>query len=413
MVFILLTGCNRAELTTPGLTAPGTVVDATSLFRPQEIGRPWSGQPWIAHVSTVDLDGDGRLDVLACEARSNEVLWLRQMEDGSFAETVIGKELNAPVQAATADLDDDGDLDVLVASMGMVFPNNDKIGSVIVLENDGAQNFTSRVLLENVARVTDVRATDFNGDGLLDLAVAQFGYDQGEIRWMEQTGPWAFTSHSLLELSGTINVCVADMTGDNRPDIVALVSQQWEEVHLFTNNGDGTFADRVIFGSTNEDFASSNISLCDVNHDGRPDVLYTNGDGFGGAALPGPRPWHGVQWLENRGNGFFQFHRVGDLAGAFSPVGTDLDGDGRTDIVAVSAFNDWDDLDAASLVWFRNIGNGHFVPHLLARAPIHQLTLAAGQFSGHALPELVTGGFNAYPPVERMGRVTLWRRSSP
>lgn len=230
---------------------------------------------------------------------------------------------------------------------------------------------------------------------------------------MKQTAPWVFESHQLCELSGAINVCIADMTDDRRPDIVALVSQQWEEIHLYTNNGDSTFADRVIFGSTNEDFASSNISLCDLNQDGRLDVLYTNGDGFGGAALPGPRPWHGVQWLQNAGNGFFHYHRVGDLPGAFSPVGADLDADGRMDIVAVSGFNNWDQPDPVSLMWFRNMGNMRFAPHVLAHEPIHQLTVTAGQFSGDSLPELVTGGFNAYPPVERMGRIMLWNREAP
>ena len=220
----------------------------------------------------LQLDRDGRVDVLACESRESKLLWYHQRPDRGFDETVIASDLRAPVQAAAVDIDGDGDLDVLVASMGVVFPNNDRIGSVIVLENDGRMHFTPHFLLENTARVTDVRAGDFNGDGRLDLAVAQFGYDQGEIRWMERTGPWEFTSHNLLNLSGTINVCVADLTGDHRPDIAALVSQQWEEVHLFINQGYGQFSDKVIFGSTNEDFASSNIRLCDLNRDGRPDI---------------------------------------------------------------------------------------------------------------------------------------------
>jgi len=33
-----------------------------------------------------------------------------------------------------------------------------------------------------------VRAGDLDGDGDLDLSVAQFGYDQGETHWMENLG---------------------------------------------------------------------------------------------------------------------------------------------------------------------------------------------------------------------------------
>ena len=164
------------------------------------------------------------------------MVWLRQTTPGRFEETTLAANIAGPVHVEAVDIDGDGDLDLLVASMGQVFPSNEKIGSVIILENDGTQHFTAHVVLEHVARVTDVRAADLDHDGRLDLVVAQFGYDQGEIRWMRNLGGWQFESHNLLNLSGTINVCVADMNGDGHPDIVAVVSQQWEEIHLFTND---------------------------------------------------------------------------------------------------------------------------------------------------------------------------------
>ena len=72
--------------------------------------------------------------------------------------------------------------------MGVVPPDNEKIGSVVVLENDGHNHFTNRVLLENVARVTYVKAAPLTHSGRLDLVVGQFGYMEGEIRWMENLG---------------------------------------------------------------------------------------------------------------------------------------------------------------------------------------------------------------------------------
>jgi hypothetical protein len=205
-------------------------------------------------------------------------------------------------------------------------------------------------------------------------------------------------------------VCIADLNGDHHADIVALVSQQWEEIHLFTNDGKGVFTDKIIYGSGNEDFGSSGISLCDLNRDGRTDVLYTNGDGFD-YAEPGSRPWHGVQWLENRGDGNFACHRIGDLPGAYCPVGVDLDEDGFTDVVAVSGFNNWKNPAAASLVFFRNDGKMNFIPHILAHSPTHLITCAAADLDGSGHPSLVTGGFHAYPPYENMSRLTLWRRN--
>jgi hypothetical protein len=408
---LLTPGCRRAE---PGAApaAPSSApVEALDHLRGEAIGAAVEGRPWIAHVAVVDLDRDGRNDALVCDAKTNEVGWLRQTSPGVFEEITLAGGLRGPVHAAADDLDGDGDLDVLVASMGVVFPNGDRIGAVILLENDGAQKFAARTLLENVARVTDVAAADFNGDGRRDLAVAQFGYDQGEVRWMENLGAGKFKSHILLELSGAINVCIADMNEDRAPDIVTVVAQQWEEVYLFANDGQGGFTRKVIAGSTNEDFGSSGISLCDLNRDGRLDILYANGDGFD-YAEPGARPWHGVQWLENKGRETFQLRRIGDLAGAYSPIGVDLDGDGDTDVVAVSGFNDWANPRAASMVWFRNDGTRGFTPCVLAHVPTHLLTVATGDFDGDGRPELLTGGFHAYPPHENMSRVMLWRRTA-
>ena len=204
----LAAGCgpNRPAEPAAVTPAPAPSVFTTDFVHPEAVGGPLAGRPWIAHVNLVDLDRDGRMDIVACDAQKNQVLWLRQMPDGKFEEHVLADDIAAPVHVEAVDIDGDGDLDLLVASMGMVHPNNDLIGSVIILENDGHQHFTKHVIIDHVARVTDVRAADFNHDGKLDLAVAQFGYDQGEIRWMENLGNWQFKSHNLLNLSGTINV---------------------------------------------------------------------------------------------------------------------------------------------------------------------------------------------------------------
>ncbi|RME71396.1 MAG: VCBS repeat-containing protein [Verrucomicrobia bacterium] len=392
--------------------APAPVV-ATDTVTHEPIGRDAPPPPWIANVNAIDVDQDGLLDIVACEARTHEVVWIRQVARGVFEERTIATDIKAPVHAEAADIDDDGDLDLLIASMGFVFPNKDLIGSVVILENDGQNAFTSRFVATDTYRVTDVRAADFNGDGRKDLAVAQFGYDQGQVMWMERVGPWEFRQHPLLGLSGAINVCIDDFNGDTHPDIVALISQQWEEVYYFQNKGDGTFETRRIWGSTNEDYGSSGLSLGDLNQDGRMDILYTNGDGFGPAVMPGPRPWHGVQWFESMGNGYFKYHRVGNLPGAYSPVAVDFDRDGAVDIIASSAYADWErkGTGVVTLMWFRNDGRLNFQPHILAYGPRDLITVTAGDFDGNGQPALVTGSFPVAPPYDDTSRLLIWRRN--
>lgn len=363
-------------------------------------------RPMIANVAVVDLDQDGLADVVAADAAANQVTWLRQAPAGRFTEHVIA-EVPGPAHVHAADLDRDGDLDLAVASLGVLFPNNQKIGAVVLLEHDGRGHFTPHVVADKVARVADVRSGDLDGDGDLDLSVALFGYDQGETWWLENTGGWRFTSHRLQELSGAINAEIADIDGDQDLDLVTLVSQEWEEIYAFVNDGRGQFTPRRIFGASNEDFGSSWISLADLDGDRDLDVVYSNGDAFDYATTAG-RSWNGVQWLENTGGAAFAYHRIGDIPGASSPQAVDLDGDGDLDLVVVSAYNNWKDPNAQSLMWLENDGRQTFTAHDVTNTPTHLLTLAVGDLDGDGRPDLVTGGMHMSWPYDRLSRLMVW-----
>ncbi|ACB73883.1 FG-GAP repeat domain-containing protein [Opitutus terrae] len=382
-------------------------------YTPTEIGAPvgTTGRPWVTNLRLVDLDQDGLLDVIYCEGQANTVRWIRQSPRGQFTEKIIGENTPGPASVWASDVNGSGRLDVLVGCMGQIMPNNDRIGSVIVLENLDNQNFRRHVLVEGIARVSDVRGANLAGhtDGRLDLAVGQFGYDQGETRWMENKGDWQFESHVVNSQSGCVHTPVADYDGDGRMDFAALISQEWEEVHLFLNRGEGRFEESIVWGSTNEDYGSSGLEAIDLNQDGKPDLLYTNGDGFD-YSVRGPRPWHGLQWLENLGGGRFAFHRVGDMPGAYGPAAADLNGDRHLDLVTVSGFNDWADPDAISLVVWLNDGRMNFTPVVIAKTPNQLITSAAGDLDGNGVPVIVTGGFHAFPPYENMSNITLWRK---
>ena len=380
----------------------------SNLFVSRTIGDPVRGgeRPRISHVQIADLDRDGLADVLVCDALRNQVSWIRQFPKGTFTETLIA-EIQSPAHMAAVDIDGDGDLDLVVAALGVLMPSNNRVGSVVILENDGRQHFAPHVVADRIARVADVEAGDLDGDGDVDLAVAGFGYDDGETSWLENTGGWTFEQHVLLRLSGPINAVIADMNGDGHPDIVALVSQEWEEIWAFLNDGRGRFTNTMIWGSTNSDFGSSWISIVDLDRDGDRDVLYSNGDAFD-YAPPNSRPWQGVQWLENTGQMKFEFHRIADFQGASSPQAADVDGDGDLDVVVASANNDWNNPASPSLVWLENNGRMQFSLRPLASSPTHLITLAVGDLDGDGTADLVTGGMHINRPYDRMARVAAW-----
>lgn len=397
--------------TRSGSGAPGGGGSARVLgphsYTQRPIGRPVEGAPWVADLLVVDLDGDGLKDILVADCRRNRVCWIRQVRLGVFEEQDIGQPIEAPGHLEVADLRGTGHLDILVASMGVIPPSNDKVGSVVILENDGTNHFTNHVVLKDVARVSYVSAAKLTQSGRLDLVVGQFGYLQGEVQWLENLGGGQFKSHPLLDLPGTVHAPVADLRGDGKPDIVALVTHNVEEVHVLWGDGKGSFKDQVAYGSSNMDYGMSGLCIADVNQDGRPDIVFTNGDGFD-YATPGARPWHGVQWLENRGDGSFKFHRLGDFPGAYSPCVADLTGSGRPDIVACCGFNDWSNPEAVCLMCFQNEGGGRFTPRVLAHLPTHLIVVKAADLFNDGRIELVTGAFMFYAPYTHPSRVTLW-----
>ena len=113
-------------------SAKAALVEDTERLKAEAIGASFEGKPWISHVNVVDLDQDGRADILACDDKLQAVVWLRQVAPGRFEETTLMADLPSPVHVEAVDMDGDGHLDLMVSCMGEVFPNNDQIGSVIV-----------------------------------------------------------------------------------------------------------------------------------------------------------------------------------------------------------------------------------------------------------------------------------------
>lgn len=376
-------------------------------FSTKPIGNGFQNPPKISQVEAVDIDLDGTQDILICDCEKNLVSWLKIQEDGNFEENVVATEIPAPARAHCVDLDQDGDQDIVVAVLGVLFPNNDPIGSLELFENDGNQNFSRRTLLRDVARVADVRSGDLNKDGKLDLVVTHFGYYQGKIQWLRNLGDWRFESRSILDLPGGIHGVVSDMDNDGNPDITAVISQDSETVLVFRGDGDGNFEKNEIFKANTSEYGSSGIWLDDLDQDGDTDVIYTNGDAFD-YSPPHPWPWHGIQWFENLGGLKFEFHRLANFGGAVSAHVVDFDQDNDKDIFVASTFNDWDDPRSNSLLLLENVGAERFVRRNAASNPTHLQTITSADFDDDGKIELVTGGMHVSEPYDRVQRVTLW-----
>ncbi len=380
-------------------------------FERVALGNPasgdWRDPPFIGHVQFTDLDKDGRPDVLVCDTGKSAVTWIHN-QNGRWKEDVLAAAHN-PAHTQVLAGKRAGSMDIVVGCLGTLRPTDDLVGSVVLLSNDGAMQFTPVTLLDHVSRVADVEPGDFNGDGKTDFLVAAYGaINEGEVGWLENKSDKAYQYHLILKKSGAINVLPADLNGDGHPDFVALFAQEHEEISAFINNGRGLFTEHLLFKAATPAFGSSGIQLVDLDKDGDVDILYTNGDNLDLPTII-PRPYHGVQWLENTGNLNFVWHDLYRCYGAYCAVAGDLDHDGDLDIVVTTLFNDWSDPKRASLVWLENDGRQRFTPHSVATQPTHLISAALGDLDGDGRLDIVTCGMYGFPPFDRTGRVTLWR----
>jgi hypothetical protein len=377
---------------------------------------PQASDPAISNVNLVHLFDERRLDVLACDMRAGLVLALSPYAP-SPAWKVLGKVPN-PAHAEVVDLDGDGVKDILVANLGSMEPADHYDGSVVWLRGNRDGTFTPVTLLKDVGRVADVQAADFRGVGKLDLVVAEFGlFRTGRVLYLEnQTTDWShpvFIPHVLDDRHGAIHVPVGDINGDGRPDFVALISQEHETIVAFLNEGDGHFRKETIYTGPHPAYGSSGIQLVDLNGDGRLDVLYTNGDTMDPPYLL--KPYHGIQWLENRGRFPFVHHPITPMFGVFRAVAADFQRNNRPDIVAVSylpesRFPQRKQRNLDAVIYLEQTAPGQFARHSLETVTCDHVTCAAGDVFGSGNIDFVTGNF-VFDPAEHA--ITIRKNQGP
>jgi len=366
----------------------------------------------ITNVQIVDLDQDGKSEVVACDASANQVLVYHNRGNNRWEAEVIGRDLRAPAHATVVDIDGDEDLDVVVSVLGDLLPSDHLIGSVVLLEatDDGYQ---SHSLLNDVRRVADVQPGDFDADGDVDLVVAVFGYARGEVLWLENRGDFQFVDHHLLDRPGTVHVPVGDFDNDGDLDIATVVTQDEEEVWGLENDGKGGFQSRRLQFTHNYDVGGGGLVATDLDQDGDLDLLLSQGDNLE-YGHEWPQPYHGCVWLENEGNWQFKSKRIARLGGTYAAAAGDLDQDDDQDVVLVSMSNDWRDPRHPSIVWLENDGQQGFQQQwMLDTEPVEMTCVACGDLDGDGRLDVVAGGFRIpTSAAEPVIPITAWLSGS-
>jgi len=229
-------------------------------------------------IATADFNHDGYFDlVVADEGNSvspGGLLVLLNNRDGTFGAPIPSTGATNPNFVTAADVNRDGKQDVVVS--------NQTTGSISVLLGNGDGTFAlkSNICVGNTlckGVPVAVAVADFNGDGRLDLAVAN--YDDVTVSILLGKGDGTFTiSKTWVVGANPLSLVAAPMQGTNstQQDIVVANSEN-DTVSVMLNqlNRSGQFkgvAQRTYAAGE----APAALTVTDFGVDGKLDVAVAN-----------------------------------------------------------------------------------------------------------------------------------------
>lgn len=274
-------------------------------------------------VAVADFNNDGYQDLAVANTGDGTVSVLLGSGNGSFGAPVSFSAGIDPVALVAADFNGDGQADLAVVANGD--------DAVAILLNTGGGSFGPAVEVPLGTGYSPVAITvgDWSGDGIADLAVANFDADSVSILFGRGDGSFALAPATYATGFAPVGIVAADFNRDGLTDL-AVANSVDNTVSILLASSPGVFRPQsAIYAGE----GPSGLIVVDLNGDGRLDLAVANaGDyqsGFDTA----------VAVLLGQGDGSFT-----PAAFTWSGFGTwaiaagDFDGDGRMD-VAVTAFD--------------------------------------------------------------------------
>ncbi len=278
-------------------------------------------------LAVADFDGDGRPDLAVASGGSASIDVLIQQADGRFDEApaspfaALGP---GPTAIAAADLDGDGKVDLLVADQGRPDAG---VNEIDVWLGRGDGTFAPPTPFPVGREPLALALADVDGDGALDVAVASG--ESATLSVLLGTGDGAFAEPpaAVLPSPGVpLAVVLSSFGGGPRPDLAVVVQSAGAGLLATFQNQ----APAVPFAGAPTVFpvspTASSIASADLDGDGTPDIAVLD-QGAGVVTVFLARPADG-------GIGFAPpaSYPAGRSPGALASA--DVNGDGRPDLVA-------------------------------------------------------------------------------
>ena len=268
-----------------------------------------------------------------------------------------------PQQVAVGDFNGDNRLDLAVANVGV---SEGQRGSLSILLGDGTGNFTLASSPPVGTYPCGVVTGDFNGDGILDLAVSNF--TDGTLSILLGDGTGNFTLASSPGVGGNAGTAaVGDFNGDGKLDLAVQVG---DAVSILLGDGTGNF---TLASSSPVGSDPWGVAVGDFNGDGKLDLAVTN---------YGPN-----------GTGNTASILLGDGTGNFTLASSPFVGQGPV-LLAVADFNGDGKLDLAVPNCGLGCGGSGGAVSILLGDGAGNFTLASSPATGWDPMSVAVGDFN-------------------
>ena len=379
----------------------------------QHFMNPYLGSG-VKGIGWGDLDGDGRPEIVTTQGSADIHVHTTSFDEAGFVSferrLTLDYGLGPWAQAhdvAVGDVDGDGRLDIVASEYGDITDDFDSNTVIFINTGTGGNgnfDFAAPITLSGDGYEGYAQLQDINGDGLLDIVTSRTNWRQmGVYLNTTEDGDVSFAPKVVLDAYAGPRPDFADFNGDGLVDVVATGDNR--DVHVYYNRSTHDelaleLALTLEAGGVEDPqytyyWATGTPRLADIDGDGLLEII-TRGGAFTGSP-------NGLSVMRNTSTDSqlsfdYEFEDYFEYENnSVQPLRieiADLDGDGRSDIVT----SDW---LAGLSIWINASSPGTIALET-------QLQIGVGSFPNpfvmcdlnqDATPEIIVGHFD---PIDGM-----------